>query len=50
MTVAALFVAAATTKFEHVVDVESAEAAALVEGLELAATVGCNSILVRWTI
>lgn len=42
-----LFVAAATAKFEHITDVESAEAAALVEGLKLATAMGCNSILVQ---
>lgn len=41
------FIAAATAKLEHVADVVSAEAAALVEGLKLANIIGCNSILVQ---
>ena len=42
-----MFVGAATAKLEHVADVVSAEAAALVEGLKLASRVGANSILVQ---
>ena len=41
------FVAASTAKLEHVADVLLAEAAALVEGLKLANTVGSNSLLVQ---
>ncbi|XBH73973.1 hypothetical protein VPH35_101004 [Triticum aestivum] len=42
-----MFVAASTSKLEHVADVVSAESAALVEGLKLALNIGCNSILVQ---
>ena len=42
-----MFVGAATTKIEHVADVVSAEAAALVEGLKLASSIDANSILVQ---
>lgn len=42
-----LFVGAATAKLDHVADVLSAEAAALVEGLKLANMAGCNSVRVQ---
>ena len=42
-----MFVAASTAKLEHVADIVSAEAAALVEGLKLAHSIGCNSLLVQ---
>ena len=42
-----MFVAASTSILEHVVDIVSAESAALVEGLKLALNIGCNSILVQ---
>ena len=44
---AGFFIAASTAKLEHVGDVESAEAAALLEGLTLARSVGGNSIVAR---
>ncbi|XBH81254.1 hypothetical protein VPH35_106843 [Triticum aestivum] len=44
---AGMFVCAATAKLDHVPDAFTAEAAALVEGLKLANSVGCNSILVQ---
>lgn len=42
-----MFVAASISKLEHVADIVSAESAALVEGLKLAHSIGCNSIFVQ---
>lgn len=42
-----MFIAASTSKLEHVPDIISAEAAALVEGLKLALNIGCNSIYIQ---
>ena len=42
-----IFVGAAMAKLEHVADVVSAEASALVEGLKLASSIDANSILVQ---
>lgn len=42
-----MFVAASTSKLEHVADIVSAESAALVEGLKLALTIGCNAIFIQ---
>lgn len=44
---AGFFITASTVKLEHVGDVESAEAAALLKGLKLARSVGANSIVAR---
>jgi ribonuclease HI len=41
------FISASTARLEHVADVVSAEAAALLEGLKLVQSLGCNDILVR---
>lgn len=41
------FVAASTSKLDHVADVESAEAAALLEGLKLACSIGANTLVAR---
>jgi ribonuclease HI len=41
------FIAASTSRLEHVPDVVSAEAAALVEGLKLVQSLGCNDIIAR---
>ena len=41
------FIAASTSRLEHVADVVSAEAAALLEGLKLLQSMGCNNVLVR---
>lgn len=41
------FIGASTAKLEHVADIVSAEAAALVEGLKLAQSLGWNFILVQ---
>ena len=40
------FLAAASAKQEHVVDLVSAEAAALFEGLKLGQSIACSNILV----
>ncbi|XBH96612.1 hypothetical protein VPH35_086967 [Triticum aestivum] len=42
-----MFVCAATAKLDHVPDAFTVEATALVEGLKLANSVGCSSILVQ---
>lgn len=42
-----MFVAASTSKLEHVADIVLAESAALVEGLKLALTIGCNAIFIQ---
>uniref|UniRef100_A0A8I7B4L5 RNase H type-1 domain-containing protein n=1 Tax=Hordeum vulgare subsp. vulgare TaxID=112509 RepID=A0A8I7B4L5_HORVV len=41
------FIRAATARLDHVPDVVSAEAAALLEGLKLVESTGCNNLLVR---
>ena len=41
------FIRAATARLDHIPDVVSAEAAALLEGLKLAQSTGCNNLLVR---
>ena len=38
---------ASTARLEHVADVFTAEAAALLEGLKLARDTGCNNLVVR---
>ncbi|KAE8788148.1 Pre-mRNA-splicing factor SYF1 [Hordeum vulgare] len=40
------FIRAATARLDHVPDVVSAEAAALLEGLKLVESTGCNNLLV----
>lgn len=42
-----MFIGASTAKLEHVADVVSAEATALMEGLKLALSFGCNSFRVQ---
>ena len=42
-----MFIGTSTEKIEHVADIVSAEAAALVEGLKLAQNIGCNLVLVQ---
>ena len=42
-----MFVCAATAKLDHVPDAFTVEATVLVEGLKLANSVGCSSILVQ---
>ena len=41
------FMSASTARLEHVADVFTAEAAALLEGLKLARDTGCNNLVVR---
>ena len=41
------FIAASTSRLEHVADVVYAEAGALLEGLKLLQSMGCNNVLVR---
>ena len=41
------FIATSTSRLENVVDVISTEAAALLEGLKLLQSMGCNNVLVR---
>ena len=41
------FIRAATARLDHILDVVLAEAAALLEGLKLAQSIGCNNLLVR---
>ena len=41
------FIAASTAKLDHVADVVTAEAAALLEGLKLAQTIGAHTLVAR---
>ncbi|XBJ08758.1 hypothetical protein VPH35_013988 [Triticum aestivum] len=41
------FMAAATATLEHVADVETAEAVAMLKGLKLAKEIGCHNVVVR---
>ncbi|XBH97489.1 hypothetical protein VPH35_127150 [Triticum aestivum] len=41
------FMSAVTATLEHVADIETAEAAAILEGLKLAKETGCHNVIVR---